>query len=78
MPGSDEVYTVVNKSAPGVRGKFIEAPPDQLCPTKHNGQKANAVAATDPPYVNQPSIPSRNTSKERPITYRRSVNRVCL
>lgn len=66
LPGSSEVYTVVNKSAVGVRGKPHVPPPGR------SGQNGKPLAVADPPYVNQSSIPP----KEKPIMYRRSLNKV--
>jgi hypothetical protein len=70
--GNSEVYTVVNKSAPGIRGKPHVVPPEPLSSTPRSGQNGKPASLADPPYVNQTSIPSK-PPKEKPITYRRSL-----
>ena len=67
-PGSDHVYTVVNKSAPGIKAKFQISSQDPS-PAVSRGR------TTDPPYVNQSCIPS-HPQHDRPIVYRKST-KVC-
>ena len=79
MAGSSEVYTVVNKSAPGIRGRPHVVPLEPLSSTPRSGQNGKPASLADPPYVNQTSIPSKPPEK-KPITYRRSlkVYMVCV
>ena len=68
MPGSSEVYTVVNKSAPSVQVKQPVVTPEHL-PNFQAGQSEKPAAFTDPSYVNQSSV-------EKPISCPRSLNKV--
>ena len=68
-PGSEEVYTVVNKSAPGV--KAFQVTPRDPSPPAPPGKEGKG---TDPPYVNQSSIPST----DRPVVYRKSITKVYI
>ena len=70
-PGSDHIYTVVNKSAQGVR---------RLSHTPHNSSSAllqSREGKVDPPYVNQSSIPTTSAAADRPLLYRKSPSQVC-
>ena len=69
MPGSDDVYTVVNKSAPGIK-MTSQAPRQDPSPPPKRGREGRVV---DPPYVNQAAIPSNAPPTERPTVYRKSV-----
>ena len=66
QPGSDHLYTVVNKVAPGVSGKFSIGPQDPSLPAPREKE-----GRADPPYVNQPSFPP-NPAGDKPIVYRKS------
>ena len=72
QPGSNDIYTVVNKAAPGVGGKFKMAPQDQSPPAPRVRE-----GKVDPPYVNQSSIPTNSTSNKS-IIYRKSLVIHCL
>ena len=69
-PGSDHIYTVVNKSAPGVR-ELSHTPPQDSSSALLQGQEGKV----DPPYVNQSSIPIKSAA-DRPLLYRRSPSQV--
>ena len=66
QPGSDHLYTVVNKKAPGTSGTSTAAPKGPSPPAPR-GRDSWA----DPPYVNQASFPA-STASDKPVLYRKS------
>ena len=68
-PGSDHIYTVVNKSSQGVR-KLFHTPSSSAVLQGREGK-------VDPPYVNQSSIPTTPAAADRPLLYRKSPSQVC-
>jgi tensin len=66
QPGSDHIYTVVNKSAPKV-GRISQTTPQGPSSTVLRVREGKA----DPPYVNQSSIPTNSTG-DRPVLYKKS------